>query len=286
MSDFTSTFFTVANALVSPKAIIKFLSIALLLIATWLYIAPSLSELGIPVEHFNFIVLLIGMSLGSFVGIILSLIYDFLFNIYKKSKKKKSDLKRRELEEKSTREEQNIRDKMLSDKLKSSIDYLGINDKHILYLLTQTTHTIDLKEYENSVLLDNEYIQIISRVDSNRVLVKLNPVLLDIVQTNFERYKKTEVEQFLASNKNAEQLLDLLDVNNSEATTSVHIDVINSVSGYSRYIQAEYHPGSGFWLSFGKFMFEAFEEQLERKFSEELLIPSERVISNSSGAGV
>ena len=209
-----------------------------------------------------------------------------MFNIYKKSKKKKSDLKRRELEEKSTREEQNIRDKMLSDKLKSSIDYLGINDKHILYLLTQTTHTIDLKEYENSVLLDNEYIQIISRVDSNRVLVKLNPVLLDIVQTNFERYKKTEVEQFLASNKNAEQLLDLLDVNNSEATTSVHIDVINSVSGYSRYIQAEYHPGSGFWLSFGKFMFEAFEEQLERKFSEELLIPSERVISNSSGADV
>lgn len=286
MSDFASTFFTVANALVSPKAIIKFLSIAILLIATWLYIAPSLSELGIPAEHFSFIILLIGMSLGSFVGIILSLIYDFLFDIYKQSRKKKSDLKKRQLEEKSAQEEQKIRDEILSEKLESSIDYLSINDKHILYLLSQANGTIDLKDYENSILLDNEYMQTISRVDSDRVLVKLNPTLLDIVQISFERYKSTEVQLFLTSNKYAEQLLDLLDVNNSEATTSVHIDVLTSVSGYSRHIQAEYHPDSGFWLSFGRFMFEAFEEQQERKFSEEFLIPSERVMRNSSGADV
>lgn len=286
MSDFVSSFFTIANALVSPKAIIKFLSIALLLIITWLYISPPLSELGIPVEHFSFIILLIGIGLGSLLGIILSLIYDFFFNIYKKKSKEKSDFKRREIEKERDEEDQKIRNEVLVKKLESSIDYLGIEDKQTLYLLSQTIHTIDHREYNDSILLDNEYIQIISRVNKDRVLVELNPAILSTVQASFEHYRKTEVEFFLKSNKNAERLLELLDVNNSEATTLVNIDVLRSVSGFSHHIHGEFHQGSGYWLSFDRFMFEAFEEQLGRRFSEEFFIPIARIKMNDSSAEV
>lgn len=286
MSDFVSSFFTIANALVSPKAIIKFLSIALLLVITWLYIAPPLSELEIPVEHFSFIILLIGIALGSLLGIILSLIYDFFFNIYKKKSKEKSDFERREIEKERDEEDWKIRNKELVKKLESSIDYLGIEDKQTLYLLSQTIHTIDHREYNDSALLDNEYIQIISRVDKDRVLVELNPAILSTVQDSFEHYKKSEVEFFLKSNENAERLLELLDVNNSEATTLVNIDVLRSVSGFSHHIHGEFHQGSGYWLSFDRFMFEAFEEQLGRSFSEEFFIPTARIKMNDSSAEV
>lgn len=286
MSDFVSSFFTIANALVSPKAIIKFLSIALLLVITWLYIAPPLSELKIPVEHFSFIILLIGIALGSLLGIILSLIYDFFFNIYKKKSKEKSDFERRKIEKKRDEEDWKIRNKELVKKLESSIDYLGIEDKQTLYLLSQTIHTIDHREYNDSALLDNEYIQIISRVDKDRVLVELNPAILSTVQDSFEHYKKSEVEFFLKSNENAERLLELLDVNNSEATTLVNIDVLRSVSGFSHHIHGEFHQGSGYWLSFDRFMFEAFEEQLGRSFSEEFFIPTARIKMNDSSEEV
>lgn len=286
MSDLVSSVFTIANALVSPKAIIKFLSIALLLVITWLYIAPPLSELEIPVEHFNFIILLIGIALGSLLGIILSLIYDFFFNRYKKKSKEKSDFDRREIEKERDEEDWKIRNKELVKKLESSIDYLGIEDKQTLYLLSQTIHTIDHTEYNDSALLDNEYIQIISRVDKDRVLVELNPAILSTVQDSFEHYKKSEVEFFLKSNENAERLLELLDVNNSEATTLVNIDVLRSVSGFSNHIHGEFHQGSGYWLSFDRFMFEAFEEQLGRSFSEEFFIPTARIKMNESSAEV
>lgn len=286
MSDFVSSFFTIANALVSPKAIIKFLSIALLLVITWLYISPPLSKLGIPVEHFNFIILLIGMALGSLLGIVLSLIYEFFFNIYKKKSKERSDFKRREIEKKRNEEDQKTRNEVLVKKLESSIDYLGIEDKQTLYLLSQTIHTIDYREYNDSVLLDNKYIQIISRVDEDRVLVELNPAVLNTVQVSFEHYKKSEVEFFLKSNKNAERLLELLDVSNSEATTLVDIDFLRSVSGFSRHIHGEFHQGLGYWLSFDRFMFEAFEEQLGRSFSEEFFIPTARIKMNDCSAEI
>lgn len=281
MSDIGSTFFTIANALVSPKAITKFLSIAFSLILTWKYISPELSELGIPVEHFSFIILLIGIGLGTLLGIIIYWICESLFDIYKKKQKVKLDIGRRELEKKRNEEEWEIRNVKLATKLEASIDYLGIDDKEILYLLSQTNTTIKHREYNESVLLDNEYIQIISRVDEARVLVKLNPALLDVVRVNFEHYKRTEVELFFKSQKNAEYFLELLDVNNSEETTPVHFDVLKDLSANFGQINGTYQLGIGFFLSFNRFMLEAFEENTEKKYSEELLIPIARIINTS-----
>lgn len=284
MSDIGSTFFTMANALVSPKAIIKFLSIAFSLILTWLYISPLLSELAIPVEYFSFIVLLIGMGLGSLLGIIISWICEFLLKKYKKKKKKELDFQRRELERTQDEEEQRFRDIATATKLEASIDYLGVNEKETLYMLSQKNITIEHREYYDSVLLDNDYIQTISRIDSSKVLVKLNTALLNIVQTHFENYKKREVESFLKSHENAEYLLDLLDVNNSEATTLIPINALKGLSLISNHISVAYLMGEGYRLSFGTFMCEAFEESTGRKYSDELFIPSNRIQMTDSSA--
>lgn len=268
---------SIANAFISLKAAVRYLSIAVLLVVSWVYIYPLLSNLGIPTEQVSIITILIGIGLGSLVGLSISFTYDFLSNKYNKYNKKKSDLKRQENEERRYKEEQEIRNSIIAEKLESSIDYLSLEDRENLYLLTQTATTIDYREYDDNVLLDNEYVQIISRIDGLRVLVKINQAVFDVVKAHFEEYKKSKVESFLRSNENAEYILDILDITNSESVTPVNIDVIQSFSGFSCHIRSEFHPESGYFLNFQRFMFEAFEEQTGRKYSEDFFIPLERI---------
>lgn len=272
MSEMLSNVISFANNLVSPKAVIKYLSIAGLLVVSWVYIQPFLSQLGIPVEQISLIVLLIGVGLGSLLGLTISWIYSFFWDKHQQKKEEALDLQAKN----DAREKHNAK---VVDMLKESIGYLPFHQKITLRMLTVTDKRIlDTKDENNAALIRNYYVHKISEVGRNEVLVKINPVVYDVIKSDLDEYKKETVENFFKFNEHAEEILSLLECSNAESVEPVSLSILSSVSNYSECIRRESYHDNSCVLSFDIFMLDMVEEKTGKSYQDEVHILTERIV--------
>jgi hypothetical protein len=95
MSETAVTVIKLLAALTSPKACVKYLTVAIALYLSWLYLAPNFADLEITSEQKSLILLLIGLGSGSLVGHFLSEISAFFWNKHKEKRDKTKEEKQK-----------------------------------------------------------------------------------------------------------------------------------------------------------------------------------------------
>ena len=68
MSETAGTIIKLLAALTSPKACVKYITVAVTLLISWKYLEPVISETQISKEQLSIVLLLLGVGCGSLVG--------------------------------------------------------------------------------------------------------------------------------------------------------------------------------------------------------------------------
>lgn len=108
MSDTAGTIIKLLAALTSPRACVKYITVAIALLISWEFLATSIPETKIPKEQISIVILLLGVGCGSLIGEIFSWIYGSLWNKYKSNKEEALNqrIKKEEADLEKTKEEE------------------------------------------------------------------------------------------------------------------------------------------------------------------------------------
>ncbi|SBT60915.1 Uncharacterised protein [Plesiomonas shigelloides] len=280
MSETAGTIIKLLAALTSPKACVKYITVAVTLLISWKYLEPVISETQISKEQLSIVLLLLGVGCGSLVGQAISWAAEFLWKKHK-SKKEAALKQEMELEEaKRERIEKEQNEKLLLTKIQSSFEHLHFEQKSTLRKLTLKNETLDMSESNNSALEKNGYIQRLVHVRVTDYLTQINPLISDFIKEQWSAEKESKVKSFLEYNYHAEKLLELLEENNQVNDFLVDKEVLKSTSRYSECIRGQYDDrenSTGYWLWFEDYLLEAFEKKTGKSYVDEAFISLQRI---------
>lgn len=287
MSETAGTIIKLLAALTSPKACVKYITVAVTLLISWKHLEPVISETQITTEQLSIVLLLLGVGCGSLIGQVISWSIETLWKQHK-SKKETAFTLKMELEE---AELQRIKDeekqKRLLEKIQSSFEHLHFEQKATLRKLTLKNETLDISESNNSALEENGYIQRLVHVRVSDYLTQINPLISDFVKKQWAAEKELKVKGFLQYSEHAEKLLELLEEQNQDKALSVDKSILASTSRYSGCIQGDDDDrknSTGYWLWFDNYLLEEFEKQTGKSYLDEVFIPLKRITAHEATA--
>jgi hypothetical protein len=280
VSETAGTIIKLLAALTSPKACVKYITVAVTLLISWKYLEPIISETQISKEQLSIVLLLIGVGCGSLVGQAISWATEFLWNKY--TSRKEAALKQEMELEESEREriEKEEKDKLLLAKIQSSFEHLHFEQKKTLKKLTLKNETLNMSESNNSALETNGYIQRLVHVRVTDYLTQINPLVSDFVKGQWAAEKELKVKSFLEYNDYAEKLLELLEEDNQGKDFHVDKEVLKSTSRYSECVLGQdddRENSAGYWLWFEDYLLEEFEKKTGKSYIDEAFISLQRI---------
>ena len=280
MSETAGTIIKLLAALTSPKACVKYITVAVTLSISWKYLEPVISETQISKEQLSIVLLLLGVGCGSLVGQAISWVTEFLWKQHK-SKKEAALKQEMELEE-AKREgiEKEQKEKLLLAKIQSSFEYLHFEQKSTLRKLTLKNETLDMSDSNNSALEKNGYIQRLVHVRVTDYLTQINPLISDFIKEQWSAEKESKVKSFLDYNDHAEKLLELLEEDNQGKDFPVDKEVLKSTSRYSEGVRGQDEDrenSTGYWLWFEDSLLEEFEKKTGKSYVDEAFISLQRI---------
>ena len=280
MSETAGTIIKLLAALTSPKACVKYITVAVTLLISWKYLEPVISETQISKEQLSIVLLLLGVGCGSLVGQAISWVTEFLWKQHK-SKKEAALKQEMELEE-AKREgiENEQKEKLLLAKIQSSFEHLHFEQKSTLRKLTLKNETLDMSDSNNSALEKNGYIQRLVHVRVTDYLTQINPLISDFIKEQWSAEKESKVKSFLDYNDHAEKLLELLEEDNQGKDFPVDKEVLKSTSRYSEGVRGQDEDrenSTGYWLWFEDSLLEEFEKKTGKSYVDEAFISLQRI---------
>jgi len=280
MSETAGTIIKILAALTSPKACVKYITVAVTLLISWKYLEPVISETQISKEQLSIVLLLLGVGCGSLVGQAISWVTEFLWKQHK-SKKEAALKQEMELEE-AKREgiEKEQKEKLLLAKIQSSFEHLHFEQKSTLRKLTLKNETLDMFDSNNSALEKNGYIQRLVHVRGTDYLTQINPLISDFIKEQWSAEKESKVKSFLDYNDHAEKLLELLEEDNQGKDFPVDKEVLKSTSRYSEGVRGQDEDrenSTGYWLWFEDSLLEEFEKKTGKSYVDEAFISLQRI---------
>lgn len=283
MSETAGTIIKLLAALTSPKACIKYITVAVTLLTSWKHLEPVISETQISKEQLSIVLLLLGVGVGSLVGEAISWVAEFLSEQHKS--KKEAALKQKiELEKaESEKIEKEEKEKLLLTNIQSSFEHLHFEQKSTLRKLTLKNETLDMSEPNNSALEKNGYIQRLVNVNLMNYMSQINPLIVDFIEEQWSAEKESKVKSFLEYNAHAEKLLELLEEDNQDKSFLVHKEVLKSTSRYSegvRGLEGDSKNSKGYWLWFEDYLLDEFEKKTGKSYVDEAFIFLQRITDN------
>lgn len=280
MSETAGTIIKLLAALTSPKACVKYITVAVTLLISWKYLEPVISETQISKEQLSIVLLLLGVGCGSLAGQAISWVTEFLWKQHK-SKKEAALKQEMELEE-AKREgiEKEQKEKLLLAKIQSSFEHLHFEQKSTLRKLTLKNETLDMSDSNNSALEKNGYIQRLVHVRVTDYLTQINPLISDFIKEQWLAEKESKVKSFLDYNDHAEKLLELLEEDNQGKDFPVDKEVLKSTSRYSEGVRGQDEDrenSTGYWLWFEDSLLEEFEKKTGKSYVDEAFISLQRI---------
>lgn len=287
MSETAGTIIKLLAALTSPKACVKYITVAVTLLISWKYLEPVISETQISKEQLSIVLLLLGVGSGSLVGQAISWATEFLWKQHK-SKKEAALKQEMELEEaKLERIEKEEKEKLLLTKIQSSFEHLHFEQKATLRKLTLKNETLDMSESNNSALEKNGYIQRLVHVRVTDYMTQINPLISNFIREQWSAEKESKVKLFLEYNDHSEKLLELLEEDNQDKDIPVDKDVLKSTSRYSEGVRGQdddRENSTGYWLWFEDYLLEEFEKKTGKSYVDEAFISLQRITDDEATA--
>lgn len=287
MSETASTIIKLLTALTSPKACVKYITVAVVLLFSWTYLEPVITETKVSPEQLSIIILLLGVGIGSLIGQGISWGLGFIWE--KHQARKNEEL----LKEKTIRDAEKeklakeITDSLIIRKIQDSFEHLHFEQKKTLRKLTIRNETLDMSDSNNSALEKNGYIQKLVHVRVTEHLVQINPVIEDYVKTQWAAEKESKVKGYLEHNESAIELLNLLEEGSNISKVTVSKELLSMATRHSSCIQGlanDSDNSKGYWLWFEEYLLKEFERQTGRSYIDEVFIPSDRISENQPAA--
>lgn len=199
MSDASGTILKIIALIASPKAAVKFISIAVVLLLSWGYLNGFIESLGVTSEHKSIVMLFLALGIGSLVGELVNRlgewVYKYTLGGYLQFKREKeSELKKNELRKKTL------------EHFKVTYKHFSFDTKEILWRLSEEPQSIwDDGGSGNSIraLLNNGYVKQVSNVNDCEDLYELHPLISEYLKNNIEKEIDEIVDYFLDGNKDS-----------------------------------------------------------------------------------
>jgi hypothetical protein len=280
LSETASTVIKLLAALTSPKACVKYITVAIVLFGSWKYLEPMVSKTNVPAEQLSIIILLVGVGVGSIAGHFLLWCATGLWSVYE-GRRNEALLRAQEDEEKEKKRaaEESARSDLLA-KIEKSFDYLHFDQKNTLRRLAIQNEKLGMSDPGNSALQKNGYIELLTHVREKDYLVQINPAIREFVACQWNAEIEGKVREFIEQHVFSESLLELLEEGNQESDTPVSERLLLSTSRYSGAVRGEKdeREGSiGYWLWFDDDLWEEFEKQTGKSYVDETFISKERI---------
>ncbi|MDX6976307.1 hypothetical protein SJ260_08100 [Citrobacter portucalensis] len=267
MSDAAGTILKIISSIASPKAAVKFISIAIVLLLSWGYLNNFIQSLGVTSEHKSLMMLFLALGIGSIIGEILSflgeIIYKYSIGKYLKFRQNKNAIK----------EKNEYRERLLTH-FKLTYKHFSFSTKEVLWDLTKEPQSI--WDYDESYipvrsLIENGYIKQISSLNDHESLYKLHPYISIYLKNNIEKEIDDIIGAFIFEHNN--ELINVITASDylPHSTYSEFSKIVNE-SYPVIMIDANYDDTDfsnkikGFNLSVNKY----FEARLGEKLQKEL----------------
>lgn len=275
MSETAGAIIKLLAALTSPKACIKYITVAITLLFSWKYLEPVISETKISEEQLSIVLLLVGVGGGSLIGQVFSWFIELIWKKYQSKKEADINLKLKLEEEELIKTEEEKKQKQILEKIQNSFEHLHFEQKNTLRKLTLENETLDLLDSKNNALEKNGYVKRLVHVRDTYYLAQVNPCISDFVKSQWAAEKELKVKEFLQYNQYAEKLIELLEDKNVGKELFVDKEIVVGVSRYSQGVQGmsqDRESREGFWLWFESDLFEEFEKQTGKTFIDEVFV--------------
>lgn len=261
MSESFGVVIKLLNSLVSPKACLKYLLMALSLLLFWRFLEPYLKSINIIAEHKSLILLLVaggtGALAGEFVGYV-------LYHLNEKRKEKKI---KKEKEEKTTKE----RDIFLKT-FELTHNYLYDEQIDLLNRLRKSHCTIDISFNKNKALLENNYIICLQKIFESEYIVAINPLIEELVKNHCEELTGYMVEDFLQSS-HAEKILQFMENDATGTNSKISKKYIEELAKNPLCLAAHYSESeNGYYLYFEEYFQEYLEKKNGVKYNKEIFL--------------
>lgn len=279
MSETATTIIKLLSALTSPKAAVKYISVAAFIVVSWKYFSDLANSFGTPDENISIVVLLAGVGLGSIVGQIITWIGEWIW----KSISKKLDankLAKQAIEEKAENDRRKAKENdAILKRYTESFGHLGWEPKEKLRELTLRDITLDFSNLAFKALLENKYIKAVSQISSQTYLVTLNPILTEVTKNTWEQEIKSHVDDyFFEITPEKARILELMEFREVDDDSIIDFDIKFTVSPYCSCIRREAEDENGFWLCFRSYHLDEFSKRTGKEYQDETWIDKKRIV--------
>ena len=275
MSETAGTVIKLLAALTSPKACVKYITVAFSLYLAWVFLKAPLDSVQVSLEQKSIILLLSGVGFGSLLGHGLSAIIDNAWQKHITSRNEKKEKELKEIEDKKDQEDQLVKNKKLVDRFISSFKHLTVDQKDLLRELTNDNKNINIDNGENAALIKNDYVNLLLNVQYKTYLVEISPLIKEFVINQWQEELKLRVNEIVESTQ-GQGLLNIL--KNKDDEFPIDSNLFDGLSRYSGAIRGEADAEqNGFWIWFDKYILDTTSELTGHNYVDELFIPESRI---------
>lgn len=286
MSETATTIIKLLSALTSPKAAVKYISVAVFIVVSWKYFSELAKSLGTPEENIPIVVLLAGVGFGSIAGQIATWLGELSWN-FVIGKLEAAKLANQAIEEKATNDLKRAKEnERLLQKYTESFPHLGWEPKEKLRELTLRDITLDFSNMEFKALLENKYVNVVSQISNKTYLVTLNPVIAEVTKTTWEQEIKENVDDYFRDmTPEKQKILELMEFREEDDDSVIEFDIKSTVSPFYSCIRREAEDKNGFWLCFRSYYLDEFAKRTGKEYQDESWIDKSRIsLPVNSGA--
>lgn len=278
MSETATTIIKLLSALTSPKAAVKYISVAVFIVVSWKYISELAKSLGTPEENISIVVLLAGVGFGSIAGQIVTWLGELFWN-FVNGKLEAAKLAKQAIEEKAANDLKLANEnKRLLQKYTESFPHLGWEPKEKLRELTLRDITLDFSNMAFKALLENKYINVVSQISNTTYLVRLNPIVVEVTKTTWEQEIKENVDDYFREmTPEKQKVLGLMECREEDDDSVIDFDIKSTVSPYYSCIRREAEDENGFWLCFRSYYLDEFAKRTGKEYQDESWIDKSRI---------
>ena len=279
MSETATTIIKLMSGLTSPKAAVKYISIAIFIVISWKFISELARSFGTPNEHVSIVVLLAGVGLGSIIGQIITWLGESIWQVINRRIVTKR-IANKVIKEKSEDDRKTASENdALLQKYTKSFAHLDWRTQETLRELTLRGVTLDFSNLSFKALYENKYIEVISEISHNTYLVALNPVLTEETKITWEKKIKENVDDyFLEMTAEKSRVLELMEFREKDDDSIISFDIGPVVLPFGPCIRIEGEDATGFWLTFRSYYPDEFSKRTGKDYIDETWIDRDRIV--------
>ena len=279
MSETATTIIKLLSALTSPKAAVKYISVAAFIVVSWKYLSELAKSFGTPDENISIVVLLAGVGLGSIVGEITIWIGEWVWESIRKDLDAKKIAKQAIEENAENVRRKSKENEAILNRYTESFSHLDWESKEKLRELTLRDITLDFSSFAFKALLENKYIKLVSQISNKTYVVKLNPILAEVTKDIWKKEIESHVDDyFIEMTPEKRRVLELMEVRVIDDDSIIDFDIKSTISPYYSCIRREAENEEGFGLCFRSYYLDEFSKRTGKEYQDETWIGKNRIV--------